>query len=304
LVLEGLELHDRNDRSTASLLVSMVKGGDLRMLNCRLVSGSEAHAVSLTGQGELINTHIGGDVTALRVGHDAGTARIQNSILSALSVGILCDNLAGPATDHRIHLTQSTLVAFRVIQARVYLEGASAKAPPEPVPFTLAGNVLAAIPPSAAVNFNVDWRDAALPSPKELGEQLRLRYNVSEKNNLFSKNKDFARLETLAEKNLELFATLKDWQAVWRMSETKSEEVQPRFQGGDMFDRMRKEPWNLRAADFRLAPGSPGKGAGPGGKDLGADVDLVGPGEAYERWKQTPEYREWRKKTEEVMHSN
>jgi hypothetical protein len=29
--------------------------------------------------------------------------------------------------------------------------------------------------------------------------------------------------------------------------------------------------------------------AGNGGKDLGADVDLVGPGKAYEAWKRTPE---------------
>ena len=41
-------------------------------------------------------------------------------------------------------------------------------------------------------------------------------------------------------------------------------------------------PGGLTPADFRLAAGSPGKGAGPGGKDLGADVDQVGPGAAYE----------------------
>jgi hypothetical protein len=36
-------------------------------------------------------------------------------------------------------------------------------------------------------------------------------------------------------------------------------------------------------------------------KDLGADVDLVGPGAAYERWRQTPAYQEWRRKIEELM---
>ena len=30
-------------------------------------------------------------------------------------------------------------------------------------------------------------------------------------------------------------------------------------------------------------------------QDLGADVDLVGPGPAYERWKKTPEYQQWLK---------
>ena len=36
------------------------------------------------------------------------------------------------------------------------------------------------------------------------------------------------------------------------------------------------------------------------GKDLGADVDLVGPGAAYERWKRTPDYQEWLKDTGQV----
>jgi hypothetical protein len=66
-------------------------------------------------------------------------------------------------------------------------------------------------------------------------------------------------------------------------------------------------PWNLgntgseRAAvaltpDFHLAPGSPGKGKAAGGKDQGADVDLVGPGPAYQRWLKSDDYRQWRKK--------
>jgi hypothetical protein len=32
-------------------------------------------------------------------------------------------------------------------------------------------------------------------------------------------------------------------------------------------------------------------------KDLGADIDLVGPGPGYERWRKTPEYQEWLKET-------
>ena len=47
----------------------------------------------------------------------------------------------------------------------------------------------------------------------------------------------------------------------------------------------------LTPEDFRLRPDSAGYRAGKDGKDLGADVDLVGPGPAYERWKKTPEYQ-------------
>ena len=52
--------------------------------------------------------------------------------------------------------------------------------------------------------------------------------------------------------------------------------------------------------DFRLASDSAGKGTGPDGMDLGADVDLVGPGAAYERWKTTAEYQQWLQETEPV----
>jgi hypothetical protein len=47
--------------------------------------------------------------------------------------------------------------------------------------------------------------------------------------------------------------------------------------------------------DLRLAADSKGHGAGEGGRDLGADLDLVGPGAAYERWKTTPDYQQWLK---------
>jgi hypothetical protein len=54
--------------------------------------------------------------------------------------------------------------------------------------------------------------------------------------------------------------------------------------------------WSAR---WRQGPGSESAGhaAGPDGKDLGADVSLVGPSPAYERWKKTPEYQEWLKIT-------
>ena len=52
--------------------------------------------------------------------------------------------------------------------------------------------------------------------------------------------------------------------------------------------------------DFRLRADSAGYRAGKDGKDLGADVDLVGPGPAYERWKKTPEYQQWLKDTKQM----
>ena len=53
--------------------------------------------------------------------------------------------------------------------------------------------------------------------------------------------------------------------------------------------------------DFRLRDDSLGKRAGPGGKDLGADVDRIGPGKAYEEWKKTDDYKAWRRQVEDLM---
>jgi hypothetical protein len=57
----------------------------------------------------------------------------------------------------------------------------------------------------------------------------------------------------------------------------------------------------LQRGIVRLDPAMLGYGAGPGGTDVGADVALVGPGEVYQLWTKTPEYHEWRKKTNALM---
>src|SRR5262249_33458852 len=93
---------------------------------------------------------------------------------------------------------------------------------------------------------------------------------------------------------------LEDWNKYWPEPETGSAQGQAGWTRADVLTRLRDAPDQLRAEQFRLAPGSPGKGAGEGGRDLGADVDQVGPGAAYERWKRTPEYQQWLKDTGHV----
>ena len=89
--------------------------------------------------------------------------------------------------------------------------------------------------------------------------------------------------------------SLEDWKRFWSGAETDSQKGTPQFQGGNLRARGDDSIDQLTPEDFRLREGSPGYKAGKDGKDLGAEVALVGPGEAYKRWKQTPEYREWLK---------
>ena len=96
-------------------------------------------------------------------------------------------------------------------------------------------------------------------------------------------------------------ADLAGWHRFWGLENTGSTVGVIRFQGGNLLARAKSHPEQLTPEDFRLQPDSAGYRAGPDGKDLGADVDLVGPGEAYERWKKTPEYQQWQQETRELM---
>jgi hypothetical protein len=88
-----------------------------------------------------------------------------------------------------------------------------------------------------------------------------------------------------------------DWRRLWGGADAEAVEGEIRFQGGQLQQRVLTTPYLITPQDFRLTADSRGKGAGPDGKDLGADVDLIGPGSAYERWKETPEYQEWLEET-------
>jgi hypothetical protein len=90
------------------------------------------------------------------------------------------------------------------------------------------------------------------------------------------------------------------WQQLFGLENAPALSRDVRFEGGSLPQRVNLAPQSVTAADFRLRADSPGYRAGKDGKDLGADVDLVGPGAAYERWKKTPEYQEWLKETGQV----
>jgi hypothetical protein len=94
--------------------------------------------------------------------------------------------------------------------------------------------------------------------------------------------------------------TLADWNTFWGLKTTGSSEDVIRFLGGDLILGAQTHPLKLTLEDVRLRPDSAGYRAGKDGKDLGADIDLVGPGAVYERWKKTPDYQQWRKDTGQV----
>jgi hypothetical protein len=82
---------------------------------------------------------------------------------------------------------------------------------------------------------------------------------------------------------------LADWRKFWDVKgDSGSSQAVVRFAGAGLENRLNAEPEKVVPEDFRLRPDSPGRGKG-------ADVSLVGPGKAYERWKKTKEYALWQK---------
>jgi hypothetical protein len=91
--------------------------------------------------------------------------------------------------------------------------------------------------------------------------------------------------------------SLEEWKGFWGTAEADSLEGRVRFRGGNLLTRTGAALDQLTPQDFRLRDDSAGYRAGKDGQDLGADVDLVGPGPAYERFQQTPDYQQWLKDT-------
>jgi formylglycine-generating enzyme required for sulfatase activity len=96
---------------------------------------------------------------------------------------------------------------------------------------------------------------------------------------------------------------LDEWCKFWGIPSTKSVQGMTELAGGKIMDEFVANIHKVTAANFGLVKGSPGQGVLPGGKDLGADVDRVGPGKSYEDWKKTDEYKDWQKKTDELMNA-
>jgi hypothetical protein len=170
--------------------------------------------------------------------------------------------------------------------------------PEPPVRVEASGNVFDTL--GSHMNF-----DQSQPKPLPAAEAevaLRRLLAWQGRGNLYGSDQSFLTL-TVQWKALELKTPIKslaDWKRFWGGAEVDSLEGQVRYHGGDLRSKLAASPEKLTPEEFRLRPDSAGYRAGKDGQDLGADVDLVGPGPAYERWKKTPGYQQWLKETKQV----
>jgi serine/threonine protein kinase len=138
-------------------------------------------------------------------------------------------------------------------------------------------------------------------SPEEAALHLRRTVTWRERRNLFIPTPASSRLAYSRQgEKASFFAdmlnvrTLAEWEQFWGLADTGSLVGNVRFAASNPAPFSPAWlPANFTTDDYRLHADSPGKSAGEDGHDLGADVDLVGPGEAYERCKKSPEYQQW-----------
>src|SRR5205823_4188820 len=140
-------------------------------------------------------------------------------------------------------------------------------------------------------------------SSREADEALRRLVDYREERNLYSlpEGLDFLVLT----RDHQPAATtrprpkLADWEKFWGLHDTGSLQAEVKLRGEDPLWRA---GWTgfLGRADYDLTDKSPGRGAGKGGRNLGADGDLAGDGPGYRNWRKTPAYQQWLEDTGQV----
>jgi len=300
LVLEGLEFQRATD-SMGSVTAVNSLGVALYVTNCRL-TGCELRAQILSFaqvRNCLISTRYGHAVMLIncpvlrRAVLDSNVVRTGSPPAMSFAVSRYAIQSA------ELELTRNLVVSPSPI-ALAYNYGPRT-APEVPVRVRTSANILSADGPVIQFQFAPMLTQSATTFDAEETEKLLRKVVVwSEKRNVYPENATFLSVKHRGNEipSMRSFQSLPEWYAFWGLAESGC------LQGYLTFERPEEATpaavGRLDPSDFRLRPGSAGHAAGPDGKDLGPQLDIVGPGAAYERWKQSPEYRQWLKETGQV----
>jgi hypothetical protein len=329
LVLEGLDLQwvdakafVPTDRNFCYLVVSSGPTSRLHVANCRFLmnrregphSGMKAISVwdaplcHLRNCQFLVAGHgtVSGQPLGIR-----GMPQSELTVDNCLSVGSVAYVELTHAEPMNMVLKRNTFLGPSSSSSVAFALGKKLDPPPgekdsRPLQVETSANVLEG-PVQLSQFASYLAREKAL-SAQEAEQLLKQLIGWRESRNLYSLSEDSDLLRLIAETPPGQYnrlpptaptRTLDDWKSFWGMAELDSERGEARCQGGDLVAKAGNTPEQVIPEDFRLRADSAGYRAGTDGKDLGADVDLVGPGPAYERWKKTPEYQQWLRDTKQ-----
>ena len=296
LTLEGLEFQRTTPNAKGQFQAIIQSREQLSLANCRLLAASHRDCLwskrdlTLRNSLLLVSDPLHMNPFSWDLG-PGGRAVVDNCVLIG---AILSTYKGGPlvAQSGSIRLQRNTVVAKDGLRMVV--------APPPPAE---------ARPTGAAIGVHSSQNVFALrgsmlafdqAAPTEAFEQaaaeaqLRRFLSWHDEQNLYDSASSLWMFQ-LKDVQVGARKDLSEWKRLWSLSETGTLHGVIRFQGGDLFARAQSGGEPLTPNHFRLRPDSAGYRAEPDGKDLGADIDLVGPGAAYERWKKTPDYQQWLK---------
>ena len=318
LVLEGLDIREVSKARSQPVVngrsVIYSDGKSLSMANCRVLQEKPIHE-----QANLVLAYSNIILRNCEFHSPPGPAIVSFS--NQVPVRLKMDNCVGLGGDgsvaylHYAHAGNEASVELRhntfVIRLIANMGSSVAPDPPPPVAekkqvrFEASANIFA-IDAGMLLFETLDPLRAKgeVQKAEHVEEFLRPLFGWRETRNLYAPGATSIYWSPKQGEYLLLAAgNLQDWQRRWDLTDTGSFEGNLRFHGGNLLAKAAVSPEKITAEDFRLRPDSAGYQAGDDGKDLGADVDLVGPGPAYDRWKKTPQYQQWLKETGQKQES-
>jgi Protein kinase domain len=308
LVLEGLEFHsvgNKHKGTESQWALIQANGTPLRIAQCRIRVKGDLMPIQ-TFASPLVEVKHSEVFSSNMNAIDCGLANRTRMVIQNCWLGgryaLALYQFGKPARDAEVEITDNTFVAATSIWDHRFHQDPvdSDKEAFRSVRVKAVGNVFH----SRRWFGHVAYGDTDKPyRPDALADWYRAHITWEARDNLFAVKSYFLVFTEFGNHMTQegTWKTSKDWQAFWKVEKNAGIEGAPRFAGGDLLARLEKDPLSLTPADFRLEKGSPGQGTAPEGKDLGADVDCIGPGPAYEKWQTTPQYQDWRKKTKELM---
>ncbi len=304
LTLEGLELHDAPADGDNHKRVIQANGAVLRAANCRFRFDIRTYP---TPGCTFLNCEFLSDVSGTFLGQYSPGARFifENCVHRTGGAGLYLSSSGSADDEMSIEINRSTFVSKRVsVWLAVKSPLALATDRPQvsrPVRFEVTGSIFDT-PSVLGFEQHKDFVDKAGALAPAEAEALLLRLiQWRGDRNLFPAGSTSVVWGIEGKKQpAHGPKSLEEWLRFWGAAEDDPLEGRVLFQGGNLLSRTEASIDQLTPDDFRLLEDSHGYRAGPDGKDLGADLDLVGPGPAYERWKKTPEYQEWLKETRQV----
>ena len=312
LLLEGLELQRVGNPKTednTGITVLTSKQAPLHISHCRFIGAKVGAVLDVYGSEDFVLQHselVGATHTGIYYHNENDRPAIlslENNIMSADAHGLWFYRRLPDKARIQVVARHNTVLTGQSGSPLNFgighsLEGVKL-AGPKPNMFALKvkGNIL-----QGATTLSFFPADATVPLEDAVA-LLPALLSIQDEGNLYSPETWFVGAGRAGSKpaHVDRLKTLKEWLKFWGIAEAAaaSQLGSASFQGGDVCAKALVPTPQLKPADFRLAVGSPGKGRE--GKDVGADVDKVGPGNPYEAWKKTKDYADWQKKTQDIL---